>query len=117
MPNAGIELSLNCKTVTICTKWEMGSLAPRVIPFFSPDYDFPPIRISTITIIFGLRILPRDETIHSQMTEIQVFFYFKLILTTLPKSHSLGLPLDRSQTLQSEVPGPHPDGHGHPETT
>ena len=80
MPNAGIELSLNCKTVTICTKWEMGSLAPRVIPFFSPDYDFPPIRISTITIIFGLRILPRDETIRSQMTEIQVFFYFKLIL-------------------------------------
>ena len=57
----------------------MGSLAPRVIPFFSPDYDFPPIRISTITIIFGLRILPRDETIRSQMTEIQVFFYFKLI--------------------------------------
>ena len=39
------------------------------------------------------------------------------VSTTLPKSHSLGLPLVRSQTLQSEVPGPHPDGHGHPETT
>ncbi len=37
--------------------------------------------------------------------------------TTLPKSQSLGLPLVRSQTSESEVPGPHPDGHGHPETT
>ena len=33
------------------------------------------------------------------------------VFTTLPKSHSLGLPLVRSQTLQSEVTGPHPDGH------
>ena len=37
--------------------------------------------------------------------------------TTLPNSHSLGIPLVRSQTLQSKVPGPHPDVHGHPKTT
>jgi len=41
-----------------------------------------------------------------------------LVSTTLPKkSHSLGLPLVRSQTLQSEAAGPHSDGHGRPETT
>ena len=34
------------------------------------------------------------------------------VSTTLPKSHSLGLPLVRFQPLQSEAAGPRPDGHG-----
>ena len=34
------------------------------------------------------------------------------VSTTMPKSHSLGLPLVRFQPLQSEAAGLRPDGHG-----
>ena len=56
-------------------------------------------------------------TSRNNLKQLLSSFPTTFVSTTLPKSHSLGLPLVRSQTLQSEVPGPHPDGHGHPERT
>ena len=56
----------------------------------------------------------------SPQTNFKYLFLLSLttfVSTTLPKGHFLGLTLVSSQTLQSEVPGPHPDGHGHPKTT
>ena len=67
-------------------------------------------------IIFQKNV-PRNPTTTSNnycLNLQHLLFPTTFVSTTVPKSHSLGLTLVRSQTLQSEVAGPRPDGHGHP---
>ena len=51
-------------------------------------------------------------TFPNDLKQLLSSFPTTFVSTTLPKSHSLGLPLVRFQPLQSEAAGPFPNGHG-----